>query len=225
MPENTPQNGNRLAGYLKPGRFIDSDDKAVITRARAHVGSGGTDRELAVRLYYDIRDNITYSPYRDFADPATYTASACLAAGQGFCVAKAALLSAMARAVGIPARVGFADVRNHLTSKRLYELMGTDVFLWHGYSDLYLDGRWVKATPAFDLGLCQKFGVKPLEFDGTEDSLLHEFDQTNRRHMEYVRDRGQFDDVPFEQMRKDFREHYPGLFAERAATGRLHDEA
>jgi transglutaminase-like putative cysteine protease len=166
-----------------------------------------------VRLYYAIRDGIVYTPYVDFKSPETFRASACLARGSGFCVAKAALLAAAARASGIPARVGFADVRNHLTTPRLRQLMGTDLFYYHGYTELYLDGKWVKATPAFDRGLCDKFGVRPLEFDGREDSLFHPHDVRGRRHMEYVRDRGPAVDVPVADILETFNRCYPQLTA------------
>ena len=99
-------------------------------------------------------------------------ASDILAAGRGYCVSKAALLAAVARAAGVPARVGYADVRNHMTSPRLYESLGTDIFHWHSYADLYVDGRWVKATPAFNASLCDRLGVHVLEFDGRSDSLF-----------------------------------------------------
>src|SRR5499427_7430905 len=151
--------------FLRPGRFIDSDAESVVTFARQAVGAERDPVARAVRLYYAVRDEIVYTPYCDFRSRETFRASACLARGSGFCVAKAALLAAAARAVGIPARVGFADVRNHLTTPKLRRLMGSDTFYHHGYTELFLAGKWVKATPAFDRRLCEKFGVRPLEFD------------------------------------------------------------
>ena len=100
-----------------------------------------------------------------------------------------------------------------LTTPRLREKMGTDLFVYHGYAELLLDGRWVKATPAFNQALCDKFRVKPLEWDGREDSVFHEFDQDHRRHMEYLRDHGSFADVPVEVIRAAFREVYPDFYA------------
>ena len=103
---------------------------------------------------------------------------------------KATLLAAACRAIGIPARVGFADVRNHLSTARMREVMQTDVFYWHGYAVLLLDGAWRKATPAFNRELCERFDLLPLEFDGRADSLYHPFDRQGHRHMEYLADRG-----------------------------------
>jgi transglutaminase-like putative cysteine protease len=197
--------------YLEPGRYVDSAHAAVVAFSRKHV-SGSDDRERAVSLYYAVRDAIPYNPFLDFADPDVYKASAVLAANQGFCVGKAALLAACARAAGIPARVGFADVKNHLTSPRLAETMGSDLFVYHGYTELHVEGRWVKATPAFNLSLCTRFRVRPLEFDGREDSIFHAFDEDNRRHMEYLRDRGVHADVPVEEIQRAFREAYPKFY-------------
>ncbi|MBI2753586.1 MAG: transglutaminase family protein [Betaproteobacteria bacterium] len=198
--------------YLAPGRYIDSDHPAVREFAAAHA-KGESDIERAVSLYYAVRDGIRYNPFLDFARDDAFRASGVLELGVGFCVGKAALLAACARAVGIPARVGFADVKNHLTTPRLRELMGSDLFIYHGFTELFLEGKWVKATPAFNLALCQRFKVKPLEFDGREDSIFHPFDAENRRHMEYVNDRGNFADVPAEQIRRDFNTYYRRHYA------------
>ncbi|HUN68204.1 MAG TPA: transglutaminase family protein [Burkholderiales bacterium] len=200
-----------MKAYLEPGRYVDSAHPAVVEFARRN-SAGDTERERAVSLYYAVRDAIRYNPFLDFSKEDTYRASACLAAGEGFCVGKAALLAACARAEGIAARVGFADVKNHLTTPALRERMGTDLFVYHGYTELHLEGRWVKATPAFNLELCTRFRVKPLEFDGREDSIFHPFDEEDRRHMEYLRDRGSHADVPVAEIIRVFREEYPVLY-------------
>ena len=204
--------------YLRPGEYVDSAVPDIVAFARRACGDAQDDVTRAVRLYYAVRDGIVYTPYCDFRSRETFRASACLARGSGFCVAKAALLAAAARAVGIPARVGFADVRNHLTTPKLRRLMGSDTFYYHGYTEFYLDGRWVKATPAFDRRLCEKFGVRPLEFNGREDSLFHSFDVAGRRHMEYLHDHGPSPDVPVDLILEIFQRHYPNLTAEHASV-------
>jgi transglutaminase-like putative cysteine protease len=135
-------------------------------------------------------------------------ASTTLANGYGWCVPKAALLAACCRALGIPARLGYADVRNHLSTERMRRYMKTDVFFWHGYTSIYLDGRWLKATPAFNIELCEKFRLKPLDFDGQRDALFHPFDLAGNRHMDYLNDRGEFADVPVDLIAETFREEY-----------------
>jgi transglutaminase-like putative cysteine protease len=197
--------------YLAPGRYIDSSHPAVIAFAEENA-TGETEKDRAVSLYYAVRDKIRYNPFLDFADRDVFRASAVLEAGQGFCVGKASLLAACARAAGIEARVGFADVKNHLTTPRLAETMGSDLFVYHGYTEMRIDGKWVKATPAFNLALCTRFRVKPLEFDGREDSIFHPFDEDDRRHMEYLRDRGVYADVPVNEIQQAFREAYPKFY-------------
>lgn len=197
--------------FLAPGRCVDSDHPDVVAFARKNA-LGDSPLRRAVSLYYAVRDGIRYNPFLDFSTEAPFRASHCLAAGEGFCIGKAALLAACARADGIPARVGFADVKNHLTTPALRARMGTDLFVYHGFTELLLEGKWVKATPAFNLALCQRFRVKPLEFDGREDSIFHPFDEEDRRHMEYVRLRGSHADVPVEEITRVFRETYPALY-------------
>ena len=197
--------------YLEPGRYVDSDHPAILEFSEKN-SSGNSQRDRTVSLYYAVRDAIRYNPFLDFSRPEAFQASAVLQAGEGFCVGKAALLAACARAAGIAARVGFADVKNHLTTPRLAETMGSDLFVYHGYTELLLEGRWVKATPAFNLALCQRFRVKPLEFDGRADSIFHPFDADNRRHMEYLHDRGTHADVPVEEIQRAFREAYPKFY-------------
>jgi transglutaminase-like putative cysteine protease len=208
-----------LERYLRPGTYVDSDHPRVARFALEHA-RGGSDLERGVSLYYAVRDAVRYNPFQDFMSDDSYRASTCLEHGEGWCVPKAALLAACARAAGIPARVGFADVKNHLTTPRLAEFMGTDVFIFHGYAELHLAGRWIKATPAFNLDLCTRFHVKPLEFDGRSDSIFHPFDEQNRRHMEYLGDRGTFEDVPVEMIKQAFRHTYPSLYKLGAEASR-----
>ena len=71
--------------------------------------------------------------------------------------------------------------------------------LWAG---LDVDGE------SFKRELCERFGVAAQGFDGTQHALLHPFDSEGRRHMEYVREGGSFDDVPFEEMMRVLKQTY-----------------
>jgi len=193
---------------LAPTPLIDSDHPAVVEFACRATAAGA--RERAVELYYLVRDGFRYDPYRVDLSVEGLRASRVLECGYGWCVPKAALLAAAARAAGIPARVGYADVRNHLSTERLRNILKTDLYIWHGYTELWLDGGWVKATPAFNLELCERFGIRPMDWDGRTDSLYHPYDQAGRLHMEYVNQRGSFDDVPVARIAADFAALYPG---------------
>lgn len=215
--------GNDLNQYLRSTYYIDSDASEVIAFARDAAGDRETSVEKGIALFYAVRDKIRYDPYRiDLEKREAFKASVIIGKGYGYCVAKAIVLAAVARASGIPSRLGFADVRNHLSTERLRQLMKTDTFIFHGYTELFLDDRWVKATPTFNLSLCEKFGVNPLNFDGRNDSLFHPCDREGKRHMEYVRDRGHFADVPYERIIAYFREHYPAFFLKHG-TARADD--
>jgi transglutaminase-like putative cysteine protease len=208
--------------FLRPTSFIDSDHPAVLAFAQAHTQGAATDRERAVQLFYAVRDRIRYDAFGLTFVPENYKASHVLAEGEAYCIPKAILLAAAARAVGIPSSLGFGDVVNHLASERLLALMESNVFVWHGNTNLFIDGAWRKATPAFNIEMCERFGVKPLEFDGVHDSLLHPFDANNNQHMEYVGDHGDFADFPAEQVFTEMRANYP-LFARLLDEGRLRE--
>ena len=215
MNADTPPGPQHLAATAS----IDATHPDVLRFARAHA-LGDTPRERAVSLYRAVRDSVRYDPYRIDLSETGMSASNALRQGHGWCVPKAVLLAAVCRAQGIPARLGFADVRNHLSTERLRSTMKTDVFAWHGYTSLWIDGDWRKATPAFNIELCEKFGLLPLEFNGVDDSLYHPFDRAGQRHMEYVNERGSFDDLPLPQIAATFAQIYPqwSLGAEPGGT-------
>lgn len=203
-----------LPEFQQSGEFVDSNSDAVRAfTARALRGAETSSaREKAIRLFDAVRDDIRYNPFNFSTRPEEYRASYVAVQPTAYCVPKAILLTAALRAAGIPAAVGFADVRNHLNSPKLAALMETDLFVYHGYSALWLDGRMIKVTPAFNSELCARFGVKPLVFDGEHDALFHEFDTRNNRHMEYVKDRGWFAEPPIDTLLAEMEVTYPKLW-------------
>jgi transglutaminase-like putative cysteine protease len=189
--------------------YLDSDHPAIVAFAREATAGATTDRERASRLFVAVRERLRYDPYSLSVAPEEYRASTVLQRDRAYCIPKAVLLCAAARAVGIPAWLGFADVKNHLTSEKLRRtLRGHDLYIWHGYTALELGGRIVKATPAFNAALCERFGVPALEFDGEHDALLQPFDGAGRAYMEYVADRGLFEELPLDRILGDFRDVY-----------------
>ena len=200
-------NDDTMNQYLEPTSTIESDHPSVIQFTQQRI-SGGDDISQAISLYYAVRDNIRYDPYSGTMDVAGLKASTTLSTGRGWCVPKAILLAACCRQAGIPARLGFADVRNHMSTARLRKIMGTDIFYWHGYTDIFLFNKWVKSTPAFNIELCDKFRLKPLEFDGREDSIYHPFDLEGNHHMEYLHYRGEYADMPIDEMNSTFARRY-----------------
>jgi transglutaminase-like putative cysteine protease len=199
--------------YLKPTAFFDFDKPAVRAFAERNAAGASTDIEKAVKLYYAVRDQVRYDPYKIVLDPKCYSASQVIADMAAFCLPKASLLVAAARAVGIPTAIGTSDVRNHLCTERLLRVMGgRNLFIHHGYAVMYLAGKWVKAAPAFNIELCNRFDVLPTEFDGTSDALFQQYDKRGRRHMDYVAHHGVWSDFPYERIERDFRAYYPASF-------------
>lgn len=211
--------------WLEPTWFIDSESAEVgrfVSDALAKAAPDASQTDVGVALFHAVRDGFRYDPYGVATDPELYRASAVAQSESNWCTPKSVLLAAAARQVGIPARLGFADVRNHLTTEKLSAKMGTDLFTWHGYTEMLLEGTWFKVSSAFNIELCERFGVKVLEFDGTSDALMHPFDTKGQRHMEYVKQHGSFDDLPLEEILADFTETYGADFM---ASGQHGDDA
>jgi transglutaminase-like putative cysteine protease len=177
----------------------------------------GSPRENAVSLYYAVRDQILYDVYDADLSPDGLRASSILGKGRGFCLHKSIVYAAACRAVGIPSRLVFADVRNHLASGKLLELVGGNVF-FHGLTSVFLDGRWMKVTPVFNKMLCRLYRMTPLEFDGTTDSLYQPYDAENRRYMEFVKHYGEFDDFPYDMVMVRLHQSHPKLFSSEYLT-------
>jgi len=190
-PAETPERA-----YLQPTPIIDSDHPEIIEFARRTVGQATDPVEKAVKLYYAVRDGIWYDPYYPFYLPEHYRASNVLRSGRGYCISKVSVLCAAGRACGIPARPGFATVRNHLATRQLLEFLGSDIFVYHGFMEFFLEDRWVKATPAFNKELCARHKVVPLEFNGRDDSIFQAYGAENQRFMEYLEFRGSYEDIP-----------------------------
>jgi len=221
------ENSKQLSEFLKETEFLDINSPAVAEFSARAVDGAATDKEKAIRLYTAVRDGIQYDPYRIDFTRHDFKASTIIGKGYGYCVAKAIVLAAVGRAAGIPSRLRFADVRNHLTTERLKKLMKTDLFIYHGYMEFLLDGRWLKVTPTFNSSLCERFRVKPLDFDGEHDAIFHPYDMEGRRHMEYVTDHGPCADVPYEKIIEMFKTHY-GVYFEQdrpTAAGTFEGEA
>jgi transglutaminase-like putative cysteine protease len=227
MAATTMKSNADPAAFLASTDYVDSDSAPVREFVTSVLGDAPaiSDTEKAIRMFDAVRDRIKYDPFHIGLAEDDYRASRIATRASNYCVPKAILLTAALRAAAIPAAVGFADVKNHLNSPKLAELMGTDLFIYHGYVALWLDGRMFKVTPAFNTELCERFGVRQLIFDGHSDALFHEFDTRDQRHMEYVNDRGWFADPPIPRLLGEFRATYPKLVAINAASDPVGDIA
>jgi transglutaminase-like putative cysteine protease len=198
----------RLEEYLAPAPGVTSEDPEVLSLARSIARGAQNDREAGVKLFNWVRDGIRYNPYSPFHEMKYYEAAATLRRREGYCVQKSSLLAALARAVGIPSRLVFADIRNHQLPEKLAGLLGSDIMTYHGYVEWFLGGRWLKVTPSFEQGLCEKKGFRLVVFDGTRDAVLHSHDLNNRLHITYLKNHGVRAGVPLEEIRSAWDHEY-----------------
>jgi hypothetical protein len=187
----------QMERYLKATATIDCETSSVKEKAQSLTDGEEQIVEKAKHLFYFVRDEIKYNPYS-----ALYPiqASATLERGSGFCVQKAVLLVALARSAKIPSRLGFVDIRNHILPEKLAKMLGTDLFVYHGYAELYIERKWVKATPTFDLAMCQGNRIIPVEFDGKNHAMFHSHNLDGKLHIEYVCQHGHYEDLPLNDM-------------------------
>ena len=199
--------------YLQPTEFLDFDKNSVKQKALEITEGLKSEKEKAIALFYWVRDEIKYNMLTYIPSiKANFKASITLRRRNGFCVSKSILLSSFARAVGIPARIHLVDLINHKISQKVIDFMKTNVMHYHGYSELLLNGKWIKLTPSFDPATAVKGRFLPMcEFDGECDAVFPEFDNDGNRFGEYVLDRGIHADLPLEDIAKVFEEKYPAL--------------
>jgi transglutaminase-like putative cysteine protease len=195
--------------YLKPTFFIDTDSQEIVDLARRLTADFNNITEKAKAIFYWTRDQILYNPYETFTfNREDYKASYIIGQKKGWCVQKACVLAALARAIQIPSRLHFADIRNHKVPEKLLKAMKTNLFVYHGYTELFINNSWIKATPAFNIELCQKFNLKTVEFDGIHDGMLPEKTLDGEKYIEYVKDRGFESDLPFDKLLQTIRKYY-----------------
>ena len=204
--------------YLQPTGFLNFDDDSVREFAERNSEGAKTEREKAVKLYYAVRDGFQYNPNILDLRREGLKASDLLKRKRGYCVEKAVLLAAGARAVGVPSRLSFYIVRNHIATDKLENILRKNYLVFHGAAELFLDNKWLKTTPAFNKKLCQYLNVEPLEFDGTSDSIFQEFDKSGNVFMKYLHDYGAFNDLPYELYLNELKKHYPHIFENEKYT-------
>lgn len=197
--------------YLAPAEYVDSDHPAIRAKSQELCGNAGDDAAKARAIFLFVREIVYHAA--DFANLNSYRASHVLKTGYGYCGAKASLFAALCRAAGLPARILLADVTNHISTPKHQESFGTNLYAWHGYNEVMVDGRWVKASPTFNSSMCEKVGVAALEFDGRTDAVLQAFDKAGRTYMRYEKFHGAFHDVPAKFLAAEMYRLYPDVCA------------
>ena len=211
-----------MENYLAATYYFNFENPTIQTFIAGATNDTMSRKEKAVSLYYAVRDGWFYNAYQLNTEKEEFCAGFIATKKQGHCIDKATLLISCLRAVGIPARLHLVKVKNHIAVERIIERFGTDELTPHAFVEMYLDDKWIGATPAFNKSLCEKLNVTPLDFDGTNDSLFQPYNRSGGKFMEYLDDYGTFDDIPFDFIRQNMIEHYPGI-ATFYATGKSWD--
>ncbi len=212
-----------LKQYLEPTEFLDFD-KGIVNKVALKVTEGlTTDKEKVIALFNWVQQSLKYNAFAYYPKVrGNLKASVSIRRKQGFCMSKAITLSALARAVGIPARIHMVDIINHKISKRFKDMMGTAAFFCHAYSELYINGKWIKATPVFDNETSNKGKFFPIiEFDGEHDALFSEQDPDGNIFVEYIGDYGSFADCPIEKIDQIFTKNYPKWYGANLELGKF----
>ncbi len=193
--------------FLKSNFFFDFEDDFVRETIKNIVGNSSNKKEKAKKIFYFVRDEIKYTMFAGIFTEKDYRSSAVLRRGKGFCVQKAILLVSLLRGAGIPAAIGFADIKNHALSEDTKKILGSDVFPYHGFAFVNL-GRWLKVTPTFDVDTCEKAGYPLIEFDGERDAVFPQYMENGKRFVTYLRYRGVCFKPPVDDMIKEWKKVY-----------------
>ncbi|MEP3998905.1 MAG: transglutaminase family protein [Ekhidna sp.] len=198
--------------YLSPTYFFDYESEEIQAFIAEYKDTSLSKKEISIRLYLKVRDTWRYDPYSLSFSKEKFRASDIAKRSKGHCIDKSIVLIASLRALGIPARIHLAKVKNHIGVERLLEKFGSNELTNHGMVDAYINDKWLKLSPAFNASMCALFNVAPLEFDGENDAVLQAYNEEGNLFMEYLEDYGHFEDVPVAFMVKNAREHYPQIF-------------
>ena len=181
---------------LRPTYCIDSDAKPIVRKASELTASIRNSRDKVLRIFAFVRDEIPYNFAPDVRNRSHFKASHTLEMGNGFCMQKAALFAALCRASGIPARIGFQDIRDYMIVGDFLRLMGTNELSHHGMNAVFLNGRWVMADCTLDSGLANRKRYRLVEFDGARHALLPKTSRTGKPHFDILKQYRFYNDTP-----------------------------
>lgn len=208
-----------MKSYTEPTYYLDHQSKEIqeiVAEFRTL-----TEQEQIKQLYLKVRDQWRYNPFKISLDKEHYKSSNIARKPEGHCIDKAILYVSALRALGIPARIHLAKVSNHIATERLEAKLGTNELAPHGLVDVFYNDQWVKCSPAFNKELCFLYNVDVLEFDGTEDSVLQEYNKNEEKFMSYLEDYGHFEDVPYDRIAEIFKTNYPKIYEQNIGRKEL----
>jgi len=124
--------------YLGATPLIDSDHPDVRAVSMGIAAHAGSQRDVAVAIHDFVRDHVLFG---FTAMPHEMKASEVLECRRGFSLTKGALLVAMLRAAGIPARLRFMEISSDLVRGILVTY---SPFIAHCIAEVWLGGCWIR---------------------------------------------------------------------------------
>lgn len=182
--------------FLGATDVIDSD--SAVIRSLAHeLACDAVDEPGSVKAIFDwVRDEIRYDMGPMLSDRRDWTASVTVRRGYGFCQQKAVLLAALLRARGTPAGIAVELLLDHKIPPHFAAHMGGQEIPLHGYTTVFVDGRWQRIDSTLDRMLCQRNGYRLVEYAAGADQLLPSTDLAGEPHFDHLGELGQWADVP-----------------------------
>ena len=201
-----------LEETLKTTFYMDWEHPLIQEKAKELTAGLSQEDDIgkAIKLFYFVRDGIRYSVKDSYeaSNKENLKSSLTVEKGYAFCIPKAILLASLARAVGIPSRLHYVDIVNHMTSESLKKQMGSNIFIFHGFTELYINNRWVEANCAFDKDLCLRKNFPAVDFDGVKDGLFASTNKDGLPFVEYIKDRGNYNDCPHQEIMETWAREY-----------------
>lgn len=190
--------------YLHSTYFVDMQSPLIIAKAHelTHEIPPHDSIQKAIKVFYYVRDSLPYwvgSP-KELMDRANLRASAVLTKQKGYCIQKSSLFVALLRALQIPARFHFVDIINYLTPQNYIDRIGRNLMIYHGYGEVWLNGKWIEANVAFDKALCERKHYPISEFDGIHPALFAHTNADGDKFVDYIKDHGTFADIPYRKI-------------------------
>lgn len=170
-----------FSDLLKPTTLFDYESANIQCFLRQTGYNSADSLATAVEAIHDsVRDTIDYGVFNTPLH-VDLKASDVITEGSGFCFHKSILFVACCRKIGVPAVLCSDIVTNHVTDTAMIKLVGGVEFL-HWYTQIFLNGQWIRASPVFNSLLCKLYGIDVLRFDPTGDSIEQQNRDQSKMH-------------------------------------------
>ena len=132
------QQENNLSAFLKPTKYINSDNQDIISKATELTSNCDADIDKVRVLFEFVRDSYN----ADHVD--SFVASEILKNGGNFCYQRSILLAALCRAINVPSRLQYQSM---ILKDFLFDGEKKDHLFTHALTGIYIQGKWYLYEP------------------------------------------------------------------------------